>query len=78
MRCLLLALGGELRCDGAASAVRSSVHATGDVVILLPATSALRQFRSRNCPQYSGTGPNDLVDQVGTRHGGSAAWISRT
>ena len=33
------------------------------------------QFRSRNCPQYLGTGP---IDQGETRHGGSAAWISRT
>ena len=33
------------------------------------------KFRSRNCPQYFGTGP---IDQGGTRHGGSAAWISRT
>ena len=33
------------------------------------------QFRSRNCPQCCGTGP---IDQGGTRHGGSAAWISRT
>ena len=33
------------------------------------------QFRSRNCPQCFGIGP---IDQGGTRHGGSAAWISRT
>ncbi len=38
-------------------------------------TSDLRQFKSRNCPQCFGTGRND---QGGTRHGGSAAWISRT
>jgi hypothetical protein len=33
------------------------------------------KFTSRNCPQCFGTGPSD---QGGTRHGGSAAWISRT
>jgi hypothetical protein len=44
-------------------------------VIVLPPTSDIRQFRSRNCPQYSGTDPND---QGGNRHGGSATWISRT
>jgi hypothetical protein len=33
------------------------------------------KLSSRNCPQYFGTGP---IDQGGTRHGGSAAWISRT
>ena len=33
------------------------------------------QFRSRNCPQCFDTGP---IDQGGPRHGGSAAWISRT
>ena len=32
-------------------------------------------FRSRNCPQCFDTDP---IDQGGTRHGGSAAWISRT
>ena len=36
-------------------------------------TSDLQQFKSRNCPQCFGTGPND---QGGTRHGGSAAWES--
>ena len=46
-----------------------------EIYIVLPATRDVRQFRSRNCPQYFGTGPND---QGGTRHGGSAAWISRT
>ncbi len=35
------------------------------------------KFRSRNCPQYFGTGPSD-PSPGGTRHGGSAAWISRT
>ena len=33
------------------------------------------KLSSRNCPQYFGTGP---IDQRATRHGGSAAWISRT
>jgi hypothetical protein len=32
-------------------------------------------LRSRNYPQYFGTGP---IDQGGTSHGGSVAWISRT
>ncbi len=30
---------------------------------------------NRNCPKCFSTGP---IDQGGTRHGGSAAWISRT
>ena len=30
---------------------------------------------SRNCPQYFDTGP---IDQGTSRHGGSAAWFSRT
>jgi len=45
--------------------------------IVLSATSDVRQFRSRDHPQYFGTG-GDPIDQGGTRHGGSAAWISRT
>ena len=46
-----------------------------ELCIVLPATRDVWQFRSRNCPQYFGTGP---IDQGGTRHDGSAAWISRT
>ncbi len=57
------------------SAVRDSVPDDGDFVIVLLATSDIRKVRSRNCPQSFGTGP---IDQGGTRHGGSAAWISRT
>jgi hypothetical protein len=46
-----------------------------EICIVLPATKDVRQFRSRNCPQYFGTGP---IDQGGTRHGGFIGWISRT
>ena len=70
----------EKRCDQTRHLISySSVCATRHLMIVLHAIFCLQvifgNLSSRNCPQYFGTGP---IDQGGTRHGGSADWISTT